>query len=78
MANILKAELVELFMQEAASYIPGIRQCLTTLAAERPAPAALDELHRLFHTIKGAASQVQLTDLSRGARIVEDFLSELI
>lgn len=78
MAKILKAELVELFMQEAASSIPGIRQSLTTLATERPAPAALDELHRLFHTIKGAASQVQLTDLSRGARIVEDFLAELI
>jgi chemosensory pili system protein ChpA (sensor histidine kinase/response regulator) len=78
MSKILKAELVELFMQEAASYIPGIRQSLATLAAEGAAPAALEELHRLFHTIKGAASQVQLTDLSRGARVVETFLSELI
>lgn len=78
MSKILKAELVELFMQEAASYIPGIRQSLAMLAAGGPAPAALEELHRLFHTIKGAASQVQLTDLSRGARVVETFLSELI
>lgn len=78
MSKILKAELVELFMQEAASYIPGIRQSLATLAAEGQAPDALEELHRLFHTIKGAASQVEMTDLSRGARVVETFLSELI
>jgi len=78
MSKILKAELVELFMEEAASYIPAIRQNLATLAAERSAASALTELHRLFHTIKGAAAQVQLTDLSQGARFVEDFLEELI
>ena len=78
MSKILRAELVELFMEEAASYIPAIRQNLDKLAAERSATSALAELHRLFHTIKGAAAQVQLADLSQGARFVEDFLEELI
>ncbi|KJR97248.1 MAG: hypothetical protein VR65_06480 [Desulfobulbaceae bacterium BRH_c16a] len=78
MSKILRAELVEIFMQEAVSYIPGIRQSLATLAADKSATAALRELHRLFHTIKGAASQVQLTDISQGARIVETHLSELL
>lgn len=78
MSKILRAELVELFMEEAASYIPAIRQNVAILKAERTAPNAIAELHRLFHTIKGAAAQVQLTDLSQGARFVEDFLDELI
>ena len=78
MSKIMRNELVELFMQEVASYLPGIKENLAVLVNEGPAKDALEVLHRLFHNIKGAASQVQLTDLSRGARIIETYLSELI
>jgi chemosensory pili system protein ChpA (sensor histidine kinase/response regulator) len=78
MARLPQAELLDLFLQEAASYLPEIRQGLAILAVESQATATLQELHRLFHNIKGAASQVQLFDLSRGAKIVETLLAELI
>jgi chemosensory pili system protein ChpA (sensor histidine kinase/response regulator) len=78
MARIPRAELLELFLQEVESYLPEIRQGLAILAVESPATSTLEELHRFFHNIKGAASQVQLVDLSRGARIVEILLAELV
>ncbi len=78
MTRLPHAELLELFFQEVQSYLPEIRQGLAILAVESPALATLDELHRLFHNIKGAASQVQLADLSRAARIVETLLAELV
>ncbi len=78
MSKTLKDELIALFMEEAASYIPAIRQNLTTLAAWGAATGTLHELHRLFHTLKGAASQVQLNDISKGARYVENFLDDLL
>jgi len=78
MARLPHAELLELFFQEVQSYLPEMRQGLASLAVESPALATLDELHRLFHNIKGAASQVQLADLSRAARIVETLLAELV
>ena len=71
-------ELLELFFQEVGSYLPQIRQGLDTLAAETQTTAALEELHRIFHNIKGASSQVRLDGLSRGAKVIETLLSELV
>lgn len=72
------AELIELFFQEVESYIPEIRHSLEVLSSDRTALTATEELHRLFHNIKGAASQVQLADLSKGARLVETALETLL
>ena len=72
------AELIELFFQEVESYIPGIRHSLEVLSSDRTVLTATEELHRLFHNIKGAASQVQLSDLSKGARVVETALETLL
>jgi len=78
MVRIAHAELLELFLQEVESYLPVIRQELAILAAESTATAPLEELHRLFHNVKGAASQVQLVDLSRAAKIVESLLAPMV
>ncbi len=78
MAKSAKPELLELFFQEVTSYIPAIRQGLDLLASDRAALSTLEELHRLFHNIKGAASQVQLFDLSKGAKVVETALDVLL
>ncbi len=78
MAKFPKAELLELFFQEVESYIPEIRQCLQVLSSDRTTLSAIQELHRLFHNIKGAASQVQLSDLSKGAKVVETALDVLL
>ncbi len=71
MAKFSTAELVELFYQEIESYLPELEQNLGVLASDRNALASLETIHRLFHNIKGAASQVQLSDMSQGARVVE-------
>lgn len=78
MPKFPNAELLELFSLEVESYIPEIRQGLQALSSDRAAIPAIKELHRLFHNIKGAASQVQLSDLSNGARVVESALDTLI
>jgi chemosensory pili system protein ChpA (sensor histidine kinase/response regulator) len=78
MAKSVKAELLEFFFLEVTSYIPAIRQGLDLLASDRAALTVIRELHRLFHNIKGAASQVQLFDVSNGAKVVETALDVLL
>lgn len=78
MVRFPRAELLELFTQEVQSYLPEIRKGLLTLGLEGSAPDVLEELHRLFHNIKGAASQVQMVHLSQGAKIVESLLADLV
>ncbi len=78
MVRFLRAELLELFTQEVLSYLPEIRKGLLTLGSEGSAPEVLEELHRLFHNIKGAASQVRMLHLSQGAKIVENLLADLV
>lgn len=72
------AELLDLFLDEAHSYLPEIRQGVSALERDGATMPTLEELHRLFHNIKGAASQVQLIHLSRGAKIVENLLAEIV
>jgi chemosensory pili system protein ChpA (sensor histidine kinase/response regulator) len=78
MVKFAKQELLEFFFLEVTSYIPAIRQGLDLLALDRAASTTIEELHRLFHNIKGAASQVQLSDLSKGAKVVETALNVLL
>ena len=77
MVNFSRSELLELFFQEVKSYIPEMEDALGAVIASKDRQAA-DELHRLFHNVKGAAAQVQLSELSRGARIVEDYLAAIV
>ncbi len=78
MPKFPNSELLELFFLEFNSYIPEIRHGLEEISSDRSALPAIQELHRLFHNIKGAASQVQLSDLSNGAKVVESALDELL
>ncbi|MFT5727403.1 MAG: chemosensory pili system protein ChpA (sensor histidine kinase/response regulator) [Desulforhopalus sp.] len=77
MANFSRSELLELFFQEVKSYIPEMEHALSAVRSSKDRQA-VGELHRLFHNIKGAAAQVQLSSLSRGARIVEDYLEAIV
>ncbi|MFT5697788.1 MAG: chemosensory pili system protein ChpA (sensor histidine kinase/response regulator) [Desulforhopalus sp.] len=77
MVNFPRAELLELFFQEVKSYIPEMENGLSMVVASRDIQAA-GELHRLFHNVKGAAAQVQLSHLSRGARLVEEYLAAIV
>lgn len=78
MPKIPRSELLDLFFQETVSYIPAIRAGIKRLKTDPQRSVDMEELHRLFHNIKGAAAQVQLGELSQAARIVEAYLENLL
>ncbi len=73
-----RQELKELYLQEVESYIPEIRSQLAVLHQDEADLSAIQELHRLFHNIRGASSQVKFLLLSKGVRNVENILSDLL
>ena len=73
-----KIEMIEEFIQEVEGYIPCIVQGLESLKKEVAQTEALEESHRLVHTIKGASSLVGLTGLSHIAFQMEEFLEDVI
>lgn len=67
-----------LFFQEVADYFPAIIENLSAVKSHTSYLGALQELHRIFHNIKGAASQVGLSSLGHTACIAELFLEDAI
>lgn len=72
----LDPEILSGFVDEAISYLPGIRDGLRRYVSE-PTPAVLEDATRFAHTIKGAASMVGLNDLSHVAFHIEELLDAL-
>ena len=62
-----REDLVGYFFQEVQTYIPEMKQGLTLLKRSGDDFLAVSELHRLFHNIKGAASQVVSAVPERGS-----------
>lgn len=65
------------FIAEVSDYLPVIRQ-----AAEMPATAedlaeALEQAHRLLHSIKGTASMIGLSALSHVAWLAEELMEDV-
>lgn len=76
MTNHLK----EGFIEEVASYLPLLEKGIASLFEEKDAKEKkkyLEEVHRLTHTIKGAASMVGLRGLSHVALQMEEALDDL-
>lgn len=67
-----------LFFQEVVDYFPAIMENLSAVHLQTSYLGALQELHRIFHNIKGAASQVGLSSLGHTACIAELFLEDAI
>jgi chemosensory pili system protein ChpA (sensor histidine kinase/response regulator) len=65
-------------MGEVESYLPEMRTQLRRLAEDTSNRAALTELHRMAHTIRGAASMVGLEKLSSTASFLEDALDGVL
>lgn len=78
MSQLARQELAEILFQEIGIYIPKIQDCLKSLYADSENYETLYELHRLFHNIKGAASQVAFLSLSRTAAIGEECMAALM
>jgi chemosensory pili system protein ChpA (sensor histidine kinase/response regulator) len=64
------------FVEEARSYLPGIRDGLLAYLADESQASDIQSAYRLTHTIAGAASMVGLDELSAFARSTENILEE--
>lgn len=78
MSQSPRSELAGILFQEIEGYLPEIENGISVLQNSYTNHAALKEIHRLFHNIKGAASQVAFNDLSNSAAICEAVLTELM
>ena len=73
-----KIEMIKDFFEEVGSYIPTLINGLESLKNEPGQNEALEESHRLVHTIKGASSLVGLNGLSHIAFQMEEYLEDIV
>jgi chemosensory pili system protein ChpA (sensor histidine kinase/response regulator) len=73
-----KIDMIKDFIEEVQSYIPTLMTGLESLKNDADHKEALEESHRLVHTIKGASSLVGLNGLSLIADQMEVYLDEII
>ncbi len=76
MVQSSREELVGYYFQEVQTYIPEIQKGLSLLRNQGMELPVISELYRLFHNIKGAASQVYLQFLSGAAELAEFMLGQ--
>jgi len=65
------------FQEEVEEYLPEIRTRLQVLEADPTTAEPLQELHRLFHSIKGAAAMVGFDELSKTAAATEQCIEDV-
>ena len=73
-----KIEMIKNFIEEVESYIPTLANGLESLQKNAAQSDALEESHRLVHTIKGASSLVGLNGLSHIAFQMEEYLEDIV
>ena len=61
----------DLFRDDVLRFLRGMHACLTQLVSNPRDAAALDDLRALGHSLKGTASLVSLTSLSRAGAVME-------
>ena len=72
------SEIIQDFIAELKNYIPTLVDNIDCLKKDPGQKKALEELHRLVHTIKGASSLVGITSLSQIALIMEEILDDIM
>ncbi len=65
------------FHEEARGYLPGLAECLRRLGEAQAETAALGEMHRLVHLIRGASSVVGLGQLAQLSEGLETYVEVL-
>ena len=65
------------FHEEARGYLPGLAECLRRLGEAQAETAALGEMHRLVHLIRGASSVVGLGQLAQLSDGLETYVEDL-
>lgn len=75
--DLIDAELLETFQEEAEEHLSAIGEHLAALQQDPDQPETIREVRRSFHTIKGAAAMVGVQPPSELARRCENLLDEL-
>ena len=70
----IDAELLALFVAEALDHLGSIESSVLALEASPDDPEAINAVFRPFHTIKGNAAALGITDVEELAHAVEDLL----
>ena len=78
MAGGVSREIIEGFIEEVGTYLPLMFSCINKLKNDASQLDILKNLYRLIHTIKGAASMVDLQQLSGLASYMEEILENVI
>jgi chemosensory pili system protein ChpA (sensor histidine kinase/response regulator) len=80
MAAEQEMSIVTELIKEVESYLPDMSGFLGALAEDSSShnDNNVKELHRMTHTIKGAAAMVQLDELSKTAALMEDVLDDIL
>ncbi|MCI5210856.1 MAG: hypothetical protein D3910_19190, partial [Candidatus Electrothrix sp. ATG2] len=78
MNSSLGSEIVTGFIEEVEGYLPDMTRCLQTLQQDRAHRPSLAELHRITHTIKGAAAMVGLDELSGIGEVLEKVMENVL
>ncbi|RWX45213.1 Hpt domain-containing protein [Candidatus Electrothrix aarhusensis] len=78
MNSSVGSEIVTGFIEEVEGYLPDMSRCLQTLQQDRAHRPSLAELHRITHTIKGAAAMVGLDDLSGIGEVLEKVMENIL
>ncbi|MBK5292272.1 MAG: Hpt domain-containing protein [Acidobacteriia bacterium] len=77
MANPVTIEVFGSFLEEARGYIPVMRQCLDALLSDASDQAALQELHRLAHNVRGAGNVIGMPEVGQLAEGLEDLVAQI-
>ena len=73
----IDTELLDIFLTEAEEVLAKIAQNLQTLRVNNTDTAAMGEIRRVFHTLKGSGRTVGLNDLGAVAGFVETMLNSV-
>src|SRR5207249_2187763 len=73
-----KLSVLDSFIEEVNSYLPEIEANLERLAQSPGDMDALEETHRLTHTIGGSASMMDFPGLAHIAQGMEDILGDIM
>jgi chemosensory pili system protein ChpA (sensor histidine kinase/response regulator) len=72
------AEIMLAFLEEFEGYLPQFRAHLARLETKSKDRDAIDECHRLAHTIKGTAATMGLTEISQQGLAMEQALLPVV
>ncbi len=78
MSTAYPSAVISGLMEEVNAYLPTLFKGVQSLKTNPQQTELIREIHRLVHTIKGAASMVGISGLSRIAAEMEDALDEMI